>query len=65
MIKELRDEGRDFVLVTHEMGFARQIADRVALLADGKIVETGSTQQLFEHPATTQSRDFLAKVLKY
>jgi polar amino acid transport system ATP-binding protein len=65
MIKELRDEGRDFVLVTHEMGFARQFADQVALLADGKIIETGSTQQIFDQPATAQSRDFLAKVLKY
>jgi polar amino acid transport system ATP-binding protein len=64
-IRELRDEGRDFILVTHEMGFARQIADQVALLADGRIIEIGPVQQVFEsavHPAT---REFLAKVLKY
>ncbi len=65
MIKELREEGRDFVLVTHEMGFARQVADQVALVADGRIVEIGAVQQLFEHPVSQQSRDFLAKVLKY
>jgi polar amino acid transport system ATP-binding protein len=65
MIEELRDEGRDFILVTHEMGFARRVADQVALLADGRIVEVGSAGQVFENPATAQSRDFLAKVLKY
>ena len=65
MIKELRDEGRDFILVTHEMGFARQIGDQVALLAEGRIVEVGAVGQIFEKPASAQSRDFLAKVLKY
>jgi polar amino acid transport system ATP-binding protein len=65
MIKELREEGRDFILVTHEMGFARQVADQVALVADGRIVEIGAVQQLFENPVSQQSRDFLAKVLKY
>jgi polar amino acid transport system ATP-binding protein len=65
MIKELRDEGRDFILVTHEMGFARQIADQVALLADGRIAEVGEVGQIFEHPASAPARDFLARVLKY
>jgi polar amino acid transport system ATP-binding protein len=65
MIKELRDEGRDSILVTHEMGFARQIADQVALLADGKIVEAGTVEQIFEHPTRPESRQFLAKILKY
>ncbi len=65
MIRELREAGGDFILVTHEMGFARQIADQVALLADGRIVEVGPVEQVFEHPASVQSRDFLAKVLKY
>src|SRR5438309_4731556 len=65
MIKELRDEGRDFIFVTHEMGFARQIADQVALLADGRIAEAGEVRQVFERPASPQTRDFLARVLKY
>jgi polar amino acid transport system ATP-binding protein len=65
MIKELREEGRDFILVTHEMGFARQIAEHVALLAEGRIVEAGRVEQVFEHPANLESRQFLAKVLKY
>jgi polar amino acid transport system ATP-binding protein len=65
VIKELREEGRDFILVTHEMGFARQVADQIALLADGRIIESGPVGQIFDHPASEQSRDFLAKVLKY
>jgi polar amino acid transport system ATP-binding protein len=47
------------------MGFARQVADQAALLAGGRIVESGPAQQIFDHPATPQSADFLAKVLKY
>ena len=65
VIEELREEGRDFILVTHEMGFARKIADQVALLADGRIAEVGPVEQVFEQPRSQQSRDFLAKVLKY
>jgi len=65
MIKELRDEGRDFILVTHEMGFARQVADQVAVLADGRIVEAGPADQIFDDPQSERTRDFLAKVLKY
>jgi len=65
MIKELRDEGRDFILVTHEMGFARQIADQVAFLADGRIAEVGEVRRVFEQSASAQTRDFLARVLKY
>jgi len=65
LIKELREEGRDFVLVTHEMGFARQIAEHVAVLSDGRIIESGQVQQVFENPAQAATRQFLAKVLKY
>ena len=65
MIKELREEGRDFILVTHEMGFARRVADQVAMLADGRIVDSGETKRVFESPASAITRDFLAKVLKY
>ena len=65
LILELRDEGRDFVLVTHEMGFACQVADHVALLAEGRIVEAGPVAEVFENPAKPPCREFLAKVLKY
>ncbi len=65
VIEELRAEGRDFILVTHEMGFARRVADQVALLAAGRIVEVGSVRQVFEQAHTRPTRDFLARVLKY
>ena len=65
MIQELREEGREFILVTHEMGFARQVADQVALLSAGRIIECGPAGRLFEQPAQEQTVEFLAKVLKY
>ena len=65
VIEELRDEGRDFVLVTHEMGFARRVADQVALLAEGRITEFGPAAQVFDAPEQEVSRQFFAKVLKY
>ena len=65
MIKELREEGRDFILVTHEMGFARQVADQGAFLAGGRILEAGPIAPFFDAPAAPQTRDFLSKILKY
>jgi polar amino acid transport system ATP-binding protein len=65
VIEELKVQGLDFILVTHEMGFARIVADKIAFLADGKVVESGSTAQIFDSPQTAQCRDFLARVLKY
>lgn len=65
LIEELRNEGRDFILVTHEMGFAQQIADQVALIDGGKIAEVGPVEQIFGNPQTKQSRNFLSRVLKY
>ena len=53
------------MLVTHEMGFARRVADQVALLADGRIVESGPAAQVFDAPAQEVSRRFFAKVLRY
>jgi len=65
MIEQLREEGSDLILVTHEMGFARVAADRIAFLADGRILEFGPTQAIFDNPATEQCRRFLGTVLKY
>jgi polar amino acid transport system ATP-binding protein len=65
LIEELKAEGRDFILVTHEMGFARRVGDTVAFLADGRIVERDSAARLFEAPQSAQCRDFLARVLRY
>ncbi len=64
-ILELREEGLDFVLVTHEMGFARRVADQAVFLADGQIVEAGPAAQVFGAPATPQTTAFFDKVLKY
>lgn len=65
VIEELKADGRDFVLVTHEMGFARHVADRIALLAEGKIVEQGTPEELLDCPRTELARSFFARVLKY
>lgn len=64
VIEELRREGRDLILVTHQLAFARRVADRVCFLADGKIVESGDST-IFDHPQQPQTRDFLSKVLRY
>jgi len=65
LIEELKNEGRDLLLVTHEMGFARHVADRVALLAEGRIAEIGPPEQLFAAPRSELTREFLRRVLKY
>jgi polar amino acid transport system ATP-binding protein len=65
VIEELKNENRDFLLVTHEMGFARHVADRVAFLADGRIVEHAPAEELFSAPQSAQCRDFLARILRY
>jgi polar amino acid transport system ATP-binding protein len=65
LIEELKQEGRDLLLVTHEMGFARRLADRVALLAEGRIAEIGPPEQVFENSASEVTRGFLRRVLRY
>jgi len=65
VIEELKDESRDFLLVTHEMGFARHVADRVAYLAAGRIVEHAPSEELFTRPQSRECRDFLARILRY
>ena len=51
------------VVVTHEMGFAREVGDRVLFMADGKLLEEGSPEAIFNHPQHPRLQDFLAKVL--
>jgi polar amino acid transport system ATP-binding protein len=65
LIEELKREGRDLLLVTHEMGFARTLADRVALLANGRIEEIGPPEQIFGAPTSEVTKGFLSRVLKY
>jgi polar amino acid transport system ATP-binding protein len=63
-IATLRAQGRDFILATHEMGFARRVADQIAFIADGRLVEIGPPEQLFSDSAAPQTRSFLARVLR-
>ena len=63
VMKELVHEGMTMVVVTHEMGFAREVGDRVLFMADGKIAESGTPKDIFEHPQCARLQDFLAKVL--
>jgi polar amino acid transport system ATP-binding protein len=65
LIEELKQEGRDLLLVTHEMGFARRLADRVALLANGRIEEIGPPEQIFGAPKSEVTKGFLRRVLRY
>jgi len=64
-IRELKDDGRDIVLVTHQMGFARVIGDCVAYLSGGKILEQGAAETIFGNPQTEAAQTFLSRVLKY
>ena len=63
LMKDLADEGMTMVVVTHEMGFAREVGSRVLFMADGKLVEQGTPEQIFEHPQNPRLQDFLGKVL--
>ena len=63
VMKKLAEEGMTMLVVTHEIGFAREVADDVIFMADGQIVESGTAEQIFENPVCERTRDFLRKVL--
>ncbi|MDT2831039.1 amino acid ABC transporter ATP-binding protein [Vagococcus carniphilus] len=63
VMKDLAKEGMTMVVVTHEMGFAKEVADRVIFMADGFIAEEGTPDELFNHPKNPRTQDFLSKVL--
>ena len=62
---DLAKEDMTMIVVTHEMGFARQVADRVVFMADGEILEQGTPDEFFSHPKTERARDFLSKILEH
>ncbi|MEX0846898.1 MAG: amino acid ABC transporter ATP-binding protein [Ilumatobacteraceae bacterium] len=63
VIREVRDQGMTMVLATHEMGFAREIADNVCFLESGRILEQGPPEQMFTAPQRPETQDFLARVI--
>ena len=63
VIKQLASEGMTMVVVTHEMGFAREVSNRVLFIDEGVIVENRPPEELFENPQNERTRDFLSKVL--
>ena len=63
VMKQLAREGMTMVVVTHEMGFAREVGDRVLFMADGKIVEQNTPAEIFSHPREERTKAFLSKVL--
>ena len=65
VIADLKAEGRTFILVTHAMNFARTVADQVAFLAGGKLIEHGAAESFFSRPDSETARRFLDRVLKY
>ncbi|MBL6465876.1 MAG: amino acid ABC transporter ATP-binding protein [Peptostreptococcus stomatis] len=63
VIKELADEGMTMAIVTHEMGFAKEVADRVIFVDEGRIVEDGSPEEVFNNPKSDRAKDFFDKIL--
>ncbi len=63
VMKQLAKDGMTMVVVTHEMGFAKEVGDRVIFMADGKIVEEGDPNEIFDNPKSDRLQSFLAKVL--
>ena len=63
VMRSLAEEGMTMVIVTHEMGFAREVGDRLLFVDDGRIIEEGEPKEVFEHPQEERTRIFLSKVL--
>ena len=63
VMKQLANDGMTMVVVTHEMGFAREVGDRVLFMADGTLIEEGTPEEIFTSPKSPRLQDFLAKVL--
>ncbi len=63
VMKDLAEKGMTMVIVTHEMGFAREVASRILFMDKGVIVEQGTPEQIFEHPQNPRTKEFLSKVL--
>ncbi|MBE6090334.1 MAG: amino acid ABC transporter ATP-binding protein [Clostridium beijerinckii] len=64
VMKELAKEGMTMVIVTHEMGFAKEVGDRIIFMDEGKIIETGTPKEVFNSPQSPRTKDFLSKIIK-
>ena len=64
-IRVLAQEGMTMLIVSHEMGFIREVSSKVAFMADGKVVEMGSASQIFDAPREERTRDFVSKILRH
>lgn len=64
VMQSLAKDGMTMIVVTHEMGFAKEVGDRVIFMDDGKIVETGTPDEIFNHPKHPRTQDFLRKVIR-
>ena len=62
VMRKLAEEGMTMVVVTHEMGFAREVADRVIFMEGGVVVEEGTPEQVFDHPSSERTKDFLGHI---
>ncbi len=65
LILELKNEKRDLILVTHQLQFAKRIADRVLFISEGQVLENGTTAQVFENPNSIQAKNYMSKVLAF
>lgn len=65
LLRDLKDEGTHFIVVTHEMGFARHACDKVAFLCDGRLLEYGGSMQVFGDPRTPELQRFLSRLLEW
>jgi len=63
VMQDPAQEGRTMVVVTHEMGFAREVADRVVMMDDGQIIEEGTPEHFFTSPTHERTKSFLSKIL--
>ena len=63
VIKELAEEGMSMAIVTHEMGFAREVADRILFIDEGVVLEEGKPEDLFMNPQEERTKEFLSKIL--
>ncbi|EDS81622.1 amino acid ABC transporter ATP-binding protein [Clostridium perfringens] len=63
VMKSLASDGMTMVVVTHEMGFAKEVGDRILFMDDGRIIEEGTPEEIFQNPKNSRTKDFLSKVL--